>query len=978
MATNEEMETSIIIKAKADDQQIKKEVDRAADTAQKELDKDDLKMDLQIEKAKLQKNLDLARAELKMFKKTGDKELELQARLNIQDIEAKIKNVNKGFKDLEKNAEDAAGDDNKGVGKLMGSLKNTAIWTAVISFVIKLTEKLIDLGTKYNETAEIFNRFTGDAEKTKELMDNLRDFSSENWLNVDDVRDTAAALLQMGDSTDEVMGKMQALGDIAAGTGTNIKDLADILGDIAEDWNLTKDTFNDLVKAGVPIGDQLAKDLNTSVEQVKKLASQGKITDEQVSTAFQHMSEEGGVFAGAMDQYASSFEGKMNTFKSTLAGIGESIANSLAPAFEGLMEDVVQTGDDLVATGSQGASGLEMIQKALFVVVQIFRGAIKIVSSFGKSLGNVIWGSYTLLSGFITDIGTNFKKLFNGDAWASMWDNLAYGIGKWVNGAIGYLNKLIDQINKIPGMNIGKVGNVDRGKKTDFDFWFNFSNTKNALNGVVSATKDTIDDITDDWSDYFTDFKDWWNNAGKTVIKEQKKTNATLKDLITGGGSGSWGGKKNSVLETQKENLKKLRDLKIQEIQESEAGEKEKNEKLLEVYNWYKDELVKLEGKTNDELLKSADEYVKEYYDKMQKASEKEQKATDDAIKSAKKYQDAIEKLGDKWTEFKDKALKNIREVNNSLEELDKDFTNDLAGRYKEVNKTIQEFEREHGQNNSFSSISLDELRNREYGTIWGVKIDEVTEYVEALQEAKLINEQLTEEQKQQVDLLNKQSETEKIIAEYQERKAQLEEQRNIYQAVANQWDLDAIGKKAIEIEGDVVKYYDATKDEYVKITDFKNQELARDLLNQQTKLETEYKQQETALQNELKLVQDHSKKVLDQRQSDTKAYKLELKNREQAVRDYVASVQELLASIPAEHRAYWGELSKGVTIVGENWPEAIVRRTASYVQPRNAVSSYSTVNNNQSSFAINWLNVNVSNVDEFLGELKNRLTYRN
>jgi len=978
MATNEEMETSIIIKAKADDQQIKKEVDRAADTAQKELDKDDLKMDLQIEKAKLQKNLDLARAELRQFKKSWDKELEFQARLNIQDIEEKIKGVNKWLKDVGKTAEDVAGDDNKGIGKMMGALKNTAIWTAAITLIKKAVSALIELGSKYQETADIFNRFTGDAEKTKELMDNLRDFSSDNWLNVDDVRDTAAALLQMGDSTDEVMEKMQALGDIAAGTGTKMQDLTDILGKIAEDWHLTKDTFNDLVKAGVPIGDQLAKDLNTSVEQVKKLASQGKITDEQVTTAFQHMSEEGGVFAGAMDQYASSFQGKMNTLKSTLEGIGESIANAVAPAFEGLMQDVVQTGDDLVETGSQGTSGLGMIQKALYAVVQAFRGVIKVIQNFGAILGTVIGSAYTLFSSFTIDIGNNFKKLFNGDAWKSMGNNMAYGIGQWVNSAIGYINKLIDQINKIPGMNIGKVGNVDRGKKTDFDFWFNFSNTTNALNGVVSATVDTINDLGEDWAKYFKDVKDWWENTGKTVVNSQKKTNATLKDLITGGGSGSWGGKKNNVLETQKENLKKLRDLKIQEIQESEAGEKEKNEKLLEVYNWYKDELVKLEGKTNDELLKSADQYVKEYYDKMQKASEKEQKATDDAINSAKKYQDAIEKLGDKWTEFKDKALKNIREVNNSLEELDKDFTNDLAGRYKEVNKTIQEFEREHGQNNSFSSISLDELRNREYGTIWGVKIDEVTEYVEALQEAKLINEQLTEEQKQQVDLLNKQSETEKIIAEYQEKKAQLEEQRNIYQAVANQWDLDAIGKQAIEVEGDIVKYYDATKDQYVEITDFKNQELARDLLNQQTKLETEYKQQETALQNELKLVQDHSKKVLEQRQSDTKAYKTELKNREQAVRDYVASVQEMLASVPASYRAYWGELNKGVTIVGENWPEAIVRRTASYVQPRNAVQSYSTVNNNQSSFAINWLNVNVSNVDEFLGELKNRLTYRN
>ena len=278
----------------------------------------------------------------------------------------------------------------------------------------------------------------------------------------------------------------------------------------------------------------------------------------------------------------------------------------------------------------------------------------------------------------------------------------------------------------------------------------------------------------------------------------------------------------------------------------------------------------------------------------------------------------------------------------------------------------------------ALKSLGVDRLKDRDSEKINDIPIKDAIEYLEALKEMEYLNSKLTESQKELAKTLDQQSESEKLILEYEKQRAVLEEQRSIYQAVANQWDLSSIGEQAIKLEDDIVSYYDATKDKYVEITDFKNQELARDLYNQQIKLEAEYEQQETALQSELELVEDHSKKVLAQWQSDTKAYKNELNNRLDAVRDYVASVQALLASVPSSYRAYGGELNKGVTIVGENWPEAIVRRQASYVQPRNASNSYSTVNNNQSSFSINGMNINVNNVDELLGELKNRLTYRN
>ena len=303
----------------------------------------------------------------------------------------------------------------------------------------------------------------------------------------------------------------------------------------------------------------------------------------------------------------------------------------------------------------------------------------------------------------------------------------------------------------------------------------------------------------------------------------------------------------------------------------------------------------------------------------MQNASEKEQKLASDSIKNAEKYQKAIEKLGDQWEDYKNKALKNIREVNNSLEELDKEFDKDLAERYNEVNETIKDFENKNGSSEWLKGLSIDDLRNWGSDKISDIPIKDAIEYLQALKEQKYLTEQITDDQKELAKTLDNQSESERLILEYQQKRAALEEEKALYNAIANQGNLADANKELIKIEDDLVSYYDAAKGEYVKINDFKNQELARDLQNQQLKLTTEYEQQQTALNNELDLVKKHSQKVLDQWQSDTKAYKKELDNRVDAVRQYVSEVQSLLASVPDSYRAYGGELNKGVTMVGEN-----------------------------------------------------------
>ena len=107
-------------------------------------------------------------------------------------------------------------------------------------------------------------------------------------------------------------------------------------------------------------------------------------------------------------------------------------------------------------------------------------------------------------------------------------------------------------------------------------------------------------------------------------------------------------------------------------------SEFEKMTKLYDIDREYKVKLAALEGKTNDELLKTADQYIKDYYEKKVKASQEEQKLTEGAIKKAKEYEKAIKKAEKAWEDMKNKAADSLRAVNHELEEMNKDYSKDL------------------------------------------------------------------------------------------------------------------------------------------------------------------------------------------------------------------------------------------------------------------------------------------------------------
>lgn len=439
-------------------------------------------------------------------------------------------------------------------------------------------------------------------------------------------------------------------------------------------------------------------------------------------------------------------------------------------------------------------------------------------------------------------------------------------------------------------------------------------------------------------------------------------------------------------VKSKKEELEEMRNLEIQAIYDSELSQEEKYKKYLEIYDNYKQAIIDAEWKTYDSLQKEADEYFKKqeqaikeeikYYEDVEKVQDKVDEAID-------KHWKNIEKLWDEWTKVKNKAKDSLREVKQSIKELDEDYEKDIISLYNETKQKVLEWKKDSNLAYIWERVSLKDLMDWQYPTINWVDIDKAIEYKKQVLDLAEFEKTLTDEQKKQAEQEEKLTKLWELRLQHEKERATLVEKSKVYEAVANSWDFLENAKVRYKDESkEVIQYFDDEKQQWTDITDFKNSEYARDVLDNQLALQQKKQDLDTELKDELKAYGDQVMKLRDEYKNDTKNYKDELENKKQALRDYVREANEILAwlSSKAPHNAYWGSiLNWNASWVWENGPEQIIARQSSYVQPRNAVNNNSTVYNNQSSLNINGLEIgNFNTIDDLLNELRNRLTYRN
>lgn len=252
-----------------------------------------------------------------------------------------------------------------GIGKqvfegMFGAFTKVTLILAAIDAVKKFVSFAVQVADETKKANLQFSSFLGNSEKASKLVSDLQGFSRAKFLDTSEVLQSGKALLAFGESADNVVPVLSRIADIAAATGKDFSELSTIYGKARTSGVLYAEDINQLVDAGIPIIQEFANQLGVSNDQVKKLASEGKISFEELQLAFFNLTKEGSKFAGQAETNAETIGGAWKGLLGELEPIVNKVGGAISGATTGILNNLRQFVSDVKQYGGAvifGATG---------------------------------------------------------------------------------------------------------------------------------------------------------------------------------------------------------------------------------------------------------------------------------------------------------------------------------------------------------------------------------------------------------------------------------------------------------------------------------------------------------------------------------------------------------------------------------------------------------------------------------------------
>lgn len=261
---------------------------------------------------------------------------EKKALKDIDDLKAKLKQAQNTVKDLEKQSE-------KSWNKIGNAFKTAGKWIATafaVNKIIDFWKTLIKRSDDAQLAEKSFSTMYKSAEKGNKIMKELNKFSLESFTDVETNRENAKQLTAMGVSYEKLIPTMRALWNVSAALNVPLERLALNYGQVRTQGKLTGVDLRDFLRAGVPLIQELAKNLNVSEMEIKKMVSQGKIWFADVEKAFETMTSAGGVFANQMALKGQTVAGQIQKMKTEFQILATNITGIVVPWLALMLERV--------------------------------------------------------------------------------------------------------------------------------------------------------------------------------------------------------------------------------------------------------------------------------------------------------------------------------------------------------------------------------------------------------------------------------------------------------------------------------------------------------------------------------------------------------------------------------------------------------------------------------------------------------------
>jgi tape measure domain-containing protein len=221
-------------------------------------------------------------------------------------------------------------------GRLATKLKSVAAAYVGFHTVKGIVSSSIQLAADAEQTSVAFRVLLGDAGKAAEMMNQLQSFAASTPFQLTELQNAARLLVAFGFSSQQAMEQLRVLGNIAAGTNQPIGELAELLGKARVQGTIFSEDLNQLTGRGINVLDGLAARLGTTSDQVKKFASEGKVSFNDLNAVITELSQKN--FGGLMAEQSKTIAGQWSSIKDDVAQIGRDIGGLMIPQLKKLTE----------------------------------------------------------------------------------------------------------------------------------------------------------------------------------------------------------------------------------------------------------------------------------------------------------------------------------------------------------------------------------------------------------------------------------------------------------------------------------------------------------------------------------------------------------------------------------------------------------------------------------------------------------------
>ena len=289
------------------------------------------------------------------------------------------------------------------------------IKAAILGYAGKtLFDALIGDNARFEQYITSFEVMLGSYEEANRMMDDLNDFAAKTPFELTDVTKSAQLLLNYGVAQDEVITKMQQLGDVSQGSADKMNRVALAYGQMVAKQKVTGEELRQMTEAGVPITQALADALDVTTAKLSEMVEKGEVGIPDLNQALEQLTSEGGKFFGMMDKQSQTAMGLFSTLKDNISmfarDVGEESFEYLKSKLQEVMDEISQMRD----SGELDAIASD-IGEDIAGIIRVSMNFVEILFQIKDYLlaGAVAFGTYKVAVATITPIISGLNTVSN-------------------------------------------------------------------------------------------------------------------------------------------------------------------------------------------------------------------------------------------------------------------------------------------------------------------------------------------------------------------------------------------------------------------------------------------------------------------------------------------------------------------------------------------------------------------------------------